>query len=114
MTFTSASQQVKENAGTATIGVELSAVSGRDVTMPLMVGGTAKTPGNYTMPPGPVVIKAGQRSASITVQVSANGLNEDDKTVVVSMGVPTHAAQGKTTTSTVTIVEYGSCARGIV
>ena len=60
MTFTTASQQVKENAGTATIGVELSAVSGRDVTVPLMVSGTAKTPGNYTMTPGPVVIKAGR------------------------------------------------------
>ena len=60
VTFTTASQQVKESAGTATIGVELSAVSGRDVTVPLMVSGTAKTPGNYTMTPGPVVIKAGR------------------------------------------------------
>ena len=59
MTFTVASQQVKENAGTATIGVELSALSGGDVTVPLMVGGTARTPGNYTITPGPVVIKAG-------------------------------------------------------
>ncbi len=114
VSFTTASQKVKENAGTATIGVELSAVSGRDVTVPLMASGTAKTPGNYTMTPGPVVIKAGQRSAAITVNVVDNGLNEDDKTVVVSMGVPTNAVQGKTTTSTVTIVEHRSCADGIV
>jgi TolB-like protein len=104
VTFTSASQQVKGNAGRATIGVELSAVSGRDVTIPLMVSGTAKTPGNYTITPGPIVIKAGERSAAITVTVADNGVNEDDKTVVVSMGVPTHGVQGKTTTSTVTIV----------
>jgi len=70
-----------------------------------MASGTAKTPGNYTMTPGPVVIKAGQRSAAITVNVVDNGLNEDDKTVVVSMGVPTNAVQGKTTTSTVTIID---------
>jgi len=104
VTFTTASQQVKESAGTATIGVELSAISGRDVTVPLMVSGTARTPGNFTLPSGPVVIKAGTKSASIPLQVVANGLNEDDKTVVVSMGVPVHAVQGKVVTSTVTIV----------
>ena len=73
VTFTVASQQVKENAGSVTIGVELSAVSGWDVAVPFMVSGTAKTPGNYTITPGPVVIKAGERSASITVQVADNG-----------------------------------------
>ncbi|HTP05700.1 MAG TPA: Calx-beta domain-containing protein, partial [Nitrospirota bacterium] len=98
------SQQVKKNAGTAAIGVELSAVSGRDVIVPFMVGGTAKTPENYTITPSPVVIKAGERGAAITVQIADNGVNGDDKTVVVSMGVPTHAVQGKTTTSTMTIV----------
>ena len=113
VTFTSASQQVKrsaeggkrkeKNAGTATVGVELSAVSGWDVIVPFMVGGTAKTPGDYTITPGPLVIKAGERSAAITVQVAESGANNDGKTVVVSMGVPTHAVQGKTTASTVTI-----------
>jgi TolB-like protein len=105
VTFTIANQQMKKNAGTAKIGVELSAVSGWDVIVPLMVGGTAKTPGNYTITPGPIVIKAGERSAAITVEVTDNGVTEDDKTVVVSMGVPTHGVQGKTTTSTVTIVD---------
>jgi TolB-like protein len=105
VSFTIANQQVKENAGTATISVELSTVSGRDVTIPFMVSGTAKTPGNYTITPGPLVIKAGERSAAITVTAADNGVNEDDKTVVVSMGVPANGVQGKTTTSTVIIVD---------
>jgi TolB-like protein len=104
VTFAVPSQQVKKNVGTATIGVELSAVSGRDVTVPFMVGGTAKTPGNYTISPSPVVIKAGERSEAITVTIAHNAVTEDDKTVVVSMGVPTNAVQGKATTSTMTIV----------
>ena len=54
---------------------------------------------------GPGGDQGGTRSAAITVQVADNGVNEDDKTVVVSMGVPTNAVQGKTTTSTVTIVD---------
>jgi TolB-like protein len=51
-----------------------------------------------------VVIKAGTKSAAIAVQVTDNGANEDDKTVVVSMGAPTHGVRGRTTTSTVTII----------
>ncbi len=105
VSFATASQQVKKNAGAATILVELSAVSGKDVSVPFMVGGTARTPANYSITPSPVVIKAGTQSAAITVAVADNGINEDDKTVVVSMGVPQDAAQGKTTMSTVTIVD---------
>jgi TolB-like protein len=104
VTFLTAGRQVKESAGSVTIGAELSAVSGWDVAVPLMVNGTARTPSNYRITPGPLVIKTGERRASVTVQVSANGLNEDDKTVVMSMGVPTHAVQGKVVTSTVTIL----------
>ena len=48
------------------------------------------------------------------MQVADNGVNEDDKTVVVSMGVPTNASQGKTTTSTVTIVDTDPVAHDIV
>jgi len=104
VTFSAPSQQVKKNVGRAIIGVELSAVSGRDVTVPFMVSGTAKTPENYIITPSPVVIKAGERKAAITVQVADDGVNNDDKTVVVSMGVPTHGVQGKTIASTITIV----------
>jgi TolB-like protein len=39
------------------------------------------------------------------VQVVDNGVNEGDKTVVVSMGVPTHGVQGKTTKSMVAIID---------
>jgi hypothetical protein len=85
--------------------LELSAISGRDVTVPLLVSGTVKTPGTFTLSSDPVVIKAGTKSAAIPVQVTANGINEDDKTVVVSMGVPTNATQGKVVTSTVTIID---------
>jgi TolB-like protein len=105
VTFTIASQQVKESEGTVVIGVELSAISGKDVTVPIMVSGTARTPGNYTLPNGPVVITAGERSATLPVKIMDNGLNEDDKTVTVSMGVPVRAVQGKTTTSAVTIID---------
>jgi TolB-like protein len=105
VTFVSASQQVRENSGRALITAELSAVSGKDVIVPFTVSGTAKSPGNYTITPSPVVIKAGTKSAAIEVHAVDNGINEDDKTVVVTMSVLGHAAQGKLTQSTVTIVD---------
>jgi TolB-like protein len=51
------------------------------------------------------VIKAGERSAAVTVSPAANGAREGGGTVVLSMGLPTHATQGKTTMSTVTIID---------
>jgi TolB-like protein/NOL1/NOP2/fmu family ribosome biogenesis protein len=103
--FASASQAVKETGGAATVLVELSAVSGKDVTVPFTVSGTAKTPGNYTITPGPVVIKAGAKSAAIVVSPVDDKINEEDRTVVVAMGIPVNATQGKMTVSTVTIAD---------
>jgi TolB-like protein len=51
------------------------------------------------------VIKAGTRSAAITVTTSDNGVNEGDKTVVMTMGIPVNATQGKIRTSTITIID---------
>ncbi len=103
--FASASLQVKETGGPATMLVELSAISGKDVTVPFTVSGTAKTPGNYTITPSPVVIKAGAKSAGIVVSPVDDKISEEDKTVVVVMGVPMNATQGKTTESVVTIAD---------
>jgi len=103
VTFTEALQRIRENAGTVTITAELSALSGKDVVVPLLFSGTAASPGNYRVAPGPLVIKAGTRRTAITVDITDNGINEDEKLVTVSMGVPTNAAQGKITSASVAI-----------
>ena len=45
--FTAASQSVAENVGTVTVTLRLSEASGLDVTLPLVLSGTATTPADY-------------------------------------------------------------------
>jgi len=56
------------------------------VTVPLMVSGTARTPGNYTHHAWPGGDQGGCEERFDHGAGCCHGLNEDDKTVVVSMG----------------------------
>src|SRR5208283_1782100 len=104
VTFSSPSQDVKEDAGTITVTAQLSAASGKDVVVPFTVGGTAREQGNYRiLTPSPLVIKAGTTNAAVRVALIDNGVNEEDKTVVVAMGMPSNAALGQNPVHTLTI-----------
>ena len=108
MTFTSASQATADESGTtAVITVQLSAVSGRDVTVPFSVNGTstAVDPDDYTITSSPITITAGNSTADITITIAADSLDEDNETVIVDMGTPTNATQGATITHTATITD---------
>ncbi|MCB2181051.1 MAG: right-handed parallel beta-helix repeat-containing protein [Desulfobulbaceae bacterium] len=108
VTFTSASQATADESGIATITAELSAVSGRDVTMPFIVNGTSTADGggtDYSISSSPLTITAGNTSADITVTIATDSDIEGDETVIVNMGTPSNATQGVTTTHTVTITD---------
>ena len=63
--FASPSQEVQENGGSAVVMVKLSNLSGKDVTVPFTVSGTAVDGENYrVMTPGPLLIKAGTTAAA--------------------------------------------------
>ncbi len=103
--FTASSQIESEGVGTMPITAELSAASGLAVTVPFTRGGTA-TEGagaDYTTTASPLNISAGSMSASITLTVNDDDLDEDDETVIVTMGAPTNASPGATTVHTATI-----------
>ncbi|MCP3912393.1 MAG: hypothetical protein GY713_15725 [Actinomycetia bacterium] len=71
--------------------------------MPLVFGGTAADPGDYSPSTGTITVPAGQTSADLTLTVVDDGDNENDETVVVTMGVPVNATAGTTTVHTATI-----------
>ena len=72
--------------------VTLDALSGKAVTVPYTLGGTASAGTDYTAPdPLSVVVAAGSRSASIDIPVKGDTLDEPDETVTVTLGVPTNA-----------------------
>jgi hypothetical protein len=103
--FTSASQSRNENVGTLRITAQLSAAYPLDVSIPFTVGGTATAGTDYAITSGPIVIPAGGSSKDIVITVINDGIDEDDETVVVTMGVPANAVKGTPNTHTATIVD---------
>ena len=104
VTFTSASQSHVEDGTGMTITAQLSQTLTHDVTVPFTTSGTATNSTDYTITTSPVTITAGSLSTTITINVVDDHVYESDETVVVTMGTPTNAAKGTTTTHTATIV----------
>ena len=108
--FTAATQSELESVGSMTIIAQLSGLSGLDVTLPFDVSGSA-TQGatdDYTITSSPVTIPAGSLTTTIVITVNNDLLDEDDETVVVTMGAPTNATLGSTTVHTAIIQDNDS------
>ena len=72
--------------------VTLSAVSGKTVTVPYTLSGTADEPADYTEPdPLSVDIAAGQASADIVIPIKGDTTDEPNETVIVTLTNPTNA-----------------------
>ncbi|MFN2212633.1 MAG: Calx-beta domain-containing protein [Anaerolineales bacterium] len=103
--LTSSGQTVDEDAGIVTITAQLSVISGKDVTVPYIVLGSA-TEGlgnDYTIIPSPLVILAGDQSVDILVEVLEDDLIELDEDVIVTLGTPTNAVLSSPGTHTLVI-----------
>ncbi|MCP4687792.1 MAG: hypothetical protein GY859_07060, partial [Desulfobacterales bacterium] len=106
VSFTSVSQSAAENAGSMTITAQLSVASGLAVQVPFTVSGSATGGGtDYSITASPVAIPAGATTQTITITVNDDALDENDETVVVTMGSPVNATQGATAVHTATITD---------
>jgi hypothetical protein len=104
--FGAASESVNETAGTFSIPVTLSAVSGVAVSVPFTLGGTAVAGIDYSgVTASPLMIAAGQTSARITGKLMDDGAPDAVKTLRLQLGAPTNAALGARTTNTLTIAD---------
>lgn len=92
--FTTASSQVTEGTATVTLTVQLSAVSGRMVTVPF-TGVAANTngasPADYSLPASPLTIPAGTQMMDIVVTIVDDTLDEFVESVSIALGTPTNA-----------------------
>jgi putative intracellular protease/amidase len=102
--FAAAGASVNEMAGTVTIPVLLTTPSPTTVILPFTIGGTA-TSADRTVSSSPLTIPAGQTSAAIVVNVINDALDELNESVTLTLGTPTNATLGPTTTHTLTIVD---------
>ena len=71
----------------------LSNTSGRDITVPYELSGSASAGSDYESPNQlSVSIAAEQSTATLNIPVKGDAVDEPDETVVVTLGVPTNAA----------------------
>ena len=75
--------------------VDLSAASGRDITIDYAVQGTSTATGSgtdYTLADGTKTISAGATSVNINVPTASDALDEDNETVVILLSGPTNSS----------------------
>ena len=102
--FSTGTETVNANAATFSVPVNLSLASPVATTIPFTVGGTAVQGTNYTgVTPSPLVIPAGQTSATITGTLINDGKFNANQTVAFVLSTPTNATLGSTTANTLTI-----------
>jgi hypothetical protein len=111
VTFTAGAQSGAENVGTLTVTAELSEISGRDVTVPYILSGSATDVTDYSITPvSPLVIPAGSLSAVLTITVVDDADDEGAEDIVITMDPPVNADPGATTIHTATIVDIPTVA----
>lgn len=103
--FNTTASNGAESVSSADLQVDLSAVSGRDVTVNYTITGTATSSGtDYTLANGALVISAGDANNNITIaSIVDDALDETDETVIVTLSSPVNATLGTNTVHTYTI-----------
>ena len=105
--FNTATSNGAESSASEAITVDLSTVSGKNVTVNYAVTGTASGSGtDYTLANGTATIAAGSTSTTITIAGIVNdSLDEADETVIVTLSSPGNATLGSDSVHTYTITD---------
>ena len=108
--FNATSSSGAESVSSAGLTVDLSAVSGQNVTVDYAVTGTATGSGtDYTLANGTLTINAGETSGTITIGSIVNdSLDEANETVIVTLSNPSNATLGSDDAHTYTITDNDS------
>ncbi|MDC1164226.1 Calx-beta domain-containing protein, partial [Gammaproteobacteria bacterium] len=103
--FNTTSSSDAESVSSKAITVDLSAVSGKNVTVNYAVTGSATgSTTDYTLANGTLTINAGATSGTITIASIVNdALDEADETVIVTLSSPSAATLGSDSVHTYTI-----------
>ena len=105
--FNTTTSSGAESVSSKALTVDLTPVSGRDVTVDYAITGTATGSGtDFTLANGTLTISAGNTAGTITIASIVNdALDEVDETVVVTLSNPTNATLGSDDTHTYTITD---------
>ncbi len=105
--FNATSSSGAESVSSAGLAIDLSAVSGQNVTVDYVVTGTATGSGtDYTLANGTLTINAGETSGTITIaSIVDDSLDEANETTIVTLSNPSNATLGSDDTHTYTITD---------
>ena len=108
--FNTTSSSGAESVSSTSLTVDLSAASGKVVTVDYAVTGTATGSGtDYTLANGTLTISAGATTGTITIAgIVDDGLDEDNETVIVTLSNPSNATLGSDDVHTYTITDNDS------
>jgi hypothetical protein len=103
--FAAATSSGSEGTTPANLVVNLSAASGRSITVNYAVTGGTATNGavDYTLTNGTLTFAPGETSKSIPVAIINDTLDEPNETIQLALSAPTNATLGAQTTHTYTI-----------
>ena len=108
ISFTSTSSSGLESVASPTFSVTLSTTPTRNITVPYSItGGTATGDGgDYLLAAGTLTWNAGDDTTkTISLTVIEDGIDENNETIIVSLGSPTSASLGINTSHTYTIID---------
>ena len=108
--FRATSSSGSESVSSAGLTVDLSSVSGQNVTVDYAVTGTATGSGtDYTLVNGTLTINAGSTSGTITIaSIVDDSITEGNETVIVTLSSPSNATLGSDDVHTYTITDNDS------
>ncbi len=92
-----------ENGGAISISVNLSLTSVHDVSIPLILSGSASEGADYSISTSTLVIPAGNSGGSILISFMDDSLYDPDEIIIIDLGVPTNGTLGSATQFTVDI-----------
>ncbi|MCP3915860.1 MAG: choice-of-anchor D domain-containing protein [bacterium] len=83
--FQSPRAQAREDVGVVHVPVVLDAAAGRDVTIPFLHSGSAQHPADYSIVSSPLVIAAGQTTATIDITLVDDAMDEQWERVRIDL-----------------------------
>jgi hypothetical protein len=103
--FVNSAKSVSEDAGPFSISVELSAPSVNDVSVPLLLSGSAGQGSDYSISSTNLVIPAGSLDAQFDISMIDDLQYDPDEKIYIDLGNPTNAVLGSPNRFTVSIEE---------
>lgn len=96
VSFQTDTQRVTESTNTATVTIELSRPSSREVIVPLVVGGTATENQDYRLSTHSMVVAVGETTATVSIQILEDREAELRESILLKMGRVSNASKGLT------------------